>query len=143
MKILHGVLHGKLWIRVHGLLKFASSTPPRGGPGANFGRPGFFLIIFLQDRLQGTFQDKQTSPSDYLKLIEFETNYTKTKPSPLFPPTKHAMVLHMVHSHVTQCLRAHDYIKQLSQHPWYGLWMTVEGPHHYKVTALGSCVKWP
>ena len=29
------------------------------------------------------------------------------------------------------------------QHPWYGLWMRVKGPHHYKVIALGSCVKWP
>ena len=25
----------------------------------------------------------------------------------------------MVHSHFTQCLRAHDCIKRLSQHPWY------------------------
>ena len=33
--------------------------------------------------------------------------------------------------------------KRLSQHPWYGLWMRVKGPHHYKVTTLGSCVKWP
>jgi hypothetical protein len=40
-------------------------------------------------------------------------------------------------------LRACDYIKWLSQHPWYGLWMRVKGPDHYKVTALGSCVKWP
>jgi hypothetical protein len=40
--------------------------------------------------------------------------------------------------HFTLCLRARDYIKRLSQHPWYGLWMRVKGPHHYKVTALGS-----
>ena len=49
----------------------------------------------------------------------------------------------MVHSHFTLCLRDQDYIKWLSQHPWYNLWMRVKGPHHYKVTALGSCVKWP
>ena len=39
------------------------------------------------------------------------------------------------HSHFTVCLRAHDYIKRLSQHPWYDLWMRVKGPH--KVTAIG------
>jgi hypothetical protein len=49
----------------------------------------------------------------------------------------------MIHSHFTLCLRACDYMKRLSQHPWYGLWMRVEGPHHYKVAALGSCLKWP
>jgi hypothetical protein len=35
-------------------------------------------------------------------------------------------------------LRVSNYIKRLSQHPWYGLWMRVKGPHHYKVTTLGS-----
>ena len=50
---------------------------------------------------------------------------------------------HMVHSHCTLCLRFRNYLKRLSQHPWYGLWMRVKGPHHCKVTALGSCVKWP
>jgi hypothetical protein len=49
----------------------------------------------------------------------------------------------MVHSHFTLRMRACDYIKRLSQHPWYGLWMRVKGPHHYKVTTLGSYVKWP
>ena len=39
----------------------------------------------------------------------------------------------MVHSHFTLGLRARDYIKRLSQHPWYGLWMRVKGSHHYKV----------
>jgi hypothetical protein len=34
--------------------------------------------------------------------------------------------------------------KTAFQHPWYGLWTRVKGPpHHYKVAALGSCVKWP
>ena len=32
MKSLHGVLHGGLWIRFHGLLEFASSPPLGGGP---------------------------------------------------------------------------------------------------------------
>ena len=49
----------------------------------------------------------------------------------------------MVHSHFTLCMRARDYVKRLSQHPWYNLWMGDKGPHHYKVTALGSCVKSP
>ena len=48
----------------------------------------------------------------------------------------------MVHSHFTLCLRVRDHLKQLSQHPKYGLWMRVKSPHHYKVMALGSCVKW-
>ena len=33
----------------------------------------------------------------------------------------------MVHSHVTLCSKARDYIKWLSQHPRYGLWMRVQG----------------
>ena len=49
----------------------------------------------------------------------------------------------MVHSHFTLCWRVCDYLKRLSQHPWYGLWMRIKGPHHYKVTALGSSVEWP
>ena len=31
MKSLHGVLHGRLWIRVHGLPEFALGLPPKGG----------------------------------------------------------------------------------------------------------------
>ena len=31
MKSLHGVLHGRLWIRFHGLSEFTSGLPPRGG----------------------------------------------------------------------------------------------------------------
>jgi hypothetical protein len=42
MKSLHGVLHGGLWIRVHGLLKFASGPPPRGGSYENSGKPWIF-----------------------------------------------------------------------------------------------------
>jgi len=38
MKSLHGVLHGGLWIRVHGLPEFASGPPPRGGPDENYER---------------------------------------------------------------------------------------------------------
>ena len=45
--------------------------------------------------------------------------------------------------HFTLCLRVHECLKRLSQHSWYGLWMRVKGPHHHKVKALGSCVKWP
>ena len=39
MKSLHGVLHGRLWIRFHGLPELASGPPPRGRPNANSGRP--------------------------------------------------------------------------------------------------------
>ena len=42
MKSLHGVLHGGLWIRFHGLPKLVSSPPPKRGPDANPGRPWFF-----------------------------------------------------------------------------------------------------
>jgi hypothetical protein len=49
----------------------------------------------------------------------------------------------MVHSHFTLCLRTRPQTKWVAQHPWYGLWMIIKGPHHFMVTALGSCVKWP
>ena len=39
MKSLHGVLRGRLWIRVHGLPEFASGPTPRGGPNVNSDRP--------------------------------------------------------------------------------------------------------
>ena len=104
-------------------------------------------MTYFQDRLRNIFhdrfQDRQAPPSNYLKLLEFETCYIKPNP-PLFSTNKiYSGHAHMVHSHFTLCLRAHDYIKWLSQHPWYGLWMRVKGPHHYKVTTLGSCVKSP
>ena len=35
----------------------------------------------------------------------------------------------MVHSCFTLCLRAREYIKRISQNPWYNLWMRVKGPH--------------
>ena len=47
MKSLHGVLHGGLWIRFHGLPEFTSGLPPRGGPDANSGRPWIFLSFFF------------------------------------------------------------------------------------------------
>ena len=84
-----------------------------------------------------------TSPCNSLELIKFETCYIKPNP-PLFSRQQNLQwSRNMIHSHFTLCVRAQDYIKWLSQHPWYGLWMRVKGPHHYKVTALGSCVKWP
>jgi hypothetical protein len=46
MKNLHGVLHGGLWIRVHGLPEFASSPPPWSGYGKNSRRPCTILIFF-------------------------------------------------------------------------------------------------
>ena len=68
---------------------------------------------------------------------------SKIKSSPLFLQQNMQWSRNMVYSHFTLCLRARDYLKRLSQHPWYILWMRVKGSHHYKVTALGSCVKWP
>ena len=69
--------------------------------------------------------------------------YIKPNPPLFFRQQNMQWSRNMVHSHFTLCLRAQDYITWLSQHPWYGLWMRVKGPHHYKVMALGSCVKWP
>ena len=46
MKSLHGVLHGILWIRLHGLLEFSWGLPPRGGLDVDFARPLFFWYFF-------------------------------------------------------------------------------------------------
>jgi hypothetical protein len=108
-----------------------------------------FLIYFFQhdifhDILEGRFHDGHTPPSNSLKLIEFETYYIKPNIFFLYFSQQNIQwSYNMVHSHFTLCLRARDYIKRLSQHPWYALWMRVKGPRHYKVTTLGSCVKWP
>ena len=110
-----------------------------------------FFNIFQHDRLQGIFhkrfqdrfQDRQRPPTYSLSLIEFEIYYIKPIPPLVFRQHNMQWSRNTVHSHFTLCLRTHDYIKQLSQHPWYGLWTRVEDPHHYMITALGSCVKWP
>ena len=39
MRSLHGVLHGGLWIRFHGVSEFLSGLPPKGGPDTNSERP--------------------------------------------------------------------------------------------------------
>jgi hypothetical protein len=57
MKYLHGFLHGMLWIRVHGLLEFASGPLSRGGPDANPGRPYFVNMFFQQDKFYDRFQE--------------------------------------------------------------------------------------
>ena len=108
----------------------------------------FFLIYFSQqnifkDKLHGRFQDKQTPSNNSLTLIKCETCYIKPNPPLFFRQQNMQWSYNMAHSHFKVCLRTQDYIKWLSQHPWYGLWMRVKGPHHYKVTALGSRVKWP
>ena len=126
----------------HGFLEF--SLVPHN---AKYGRPWLFLLFFLARHIAGRFhnrfQDKQTTPNNSLKLIDFETYYINPNP-PLFSRQQNMQwSCNMVDSHFTLCLRARDYIKWLSQHPWYGVWMRVKGPHHHKVTALGSCVKWP
>ena len=157
MKSLHGVLHGRLRIRFYGLSEFLSSPPPRGDLDANFGGPLLFILNtfpnmtyfhdilhgIFQNRFQQRFQNIQTSLNSSLKLVGFETYYIEPNPSLFFHQHNMQESHNMVHSHFTLCLRALDYIKRLSQHPWYGLWMRVKGPHHYKVTALGSGVKWP
>jgi hypothetical protein len=111
-------------------------------PGA---RPWLFFLRFSQhDRFhnifQGKFQERQTPPINSLNLTHIILNQIL----PLFFRQQITQwSRNMVHSHVTLCVRARDYIKRLSQHPWYGLWMRVKVPHHYKETTLGSCVKWP
>ena len=102
-----------------------------------------YLQDGVQGRFQNRFQDWQILPSSSLKLVEFETYYMKPNPPLFFRQQNMQWARNMVHSHFTLCLRFRDYLKRLSQHPWYGLWMRVKGPHHYKVTTLGLCVKWP
>ena len=55
MKSLHGVLHGRLWIRFHSLPNFSSGPPPRGGPDTNSGRPWFFLVFFQHTNCKSNF----------------------------------------------------------------------------------------
>ena len=95
------------------------------------------ILDTLQGKFQSRVQDKQTPLGNYLKLIEFETYYFKPNPPLFFWPTKYAMVP----QHGP--LSLHTMLRACDQLPGYGLWMRVKGPHHYKVTALGSCVKWP
>ena len=45
MKSLHGVLHGRVWIRVHGLPESASGLPARGGCDEILGDHDFFDIF--------------------------------------------------------------------------------------------------
>ena len=66
-------------------------------------------------------QDRQTPQSNYVILIEFETYYIKSNPLLFFCQQSMQRSCNMIHSHFTLSLRAHDYIKRLSQHPWYGL----------------------
>jgi hypothetical protein len=146
MKSLHGVLHGGLWIRFHGLQGGEKHMVSKMWTSRKFWETMTFLNIFFQhDGLHGIFQyrfqDIQTPPSNSLNLIEFDTYYIQPNSPLFFGQQNMQRSRNMVHSHFTLCLRACDYIQRLSQHPWYGLWMSVKGPHYYKVTTLGSCVK--
>ena len=152
IKSLHGVLHGGLWIRFHGLLEFASGRPPRGGLDANSGRLWFFFSFQhdkFQDKLQGRFQNR------FQDIYPKHTNTTK-KFSQIDRVLRHIILNQVLPSFyankicngpATWSIITSHYawgpwlMKWLPQHPWYGLWMRVKGPHHYKVTALGSCVK--
>ena len=126
MKSLHGVLHDRLWIRFHGLPEFSSGLPPRGGPHTTFRRPHSKEInIYIynqhekfQGRFQNKFHDKQTPPSSSFKLIEFETYYIKPNPHLFSRQQNMQWSCNMFHSHFTLRLRARNYIKPLSQHPW-------------------------
>jgi hypothetical protein len=144
MKSLHGVLHGGLWIRFQVSRNVCHAHL---NASCNFREAMNFLIFFQQDGFQdilhGRFKNKQTPPSTSLKSIEFEAHNIKPNPPLFFRQHNMQWSRNMVHSHFTLCLRAREYIKWLFQHPWYGLWMRVKGPHHYKVTAPGSCVKYP
>ena len=102
-----------------------------------------FRINCKVDSITNFKIERQTPPSNSLKVIEFKTSYIKLNPPLFFSQQNMQWSYNTVHFHFTLCLRTRDYIKRLSQHPWYNLWMRVKSPHHYKVTALGSCVKWP
>ena len=92
-------------------------------------------MIFL------TFQDRQTPLSNSLKLVDFEIYYMKPNPPLHFRQQIMQWSHNMVHSHFILSLRVHDYLKRFPN--THGtLWMRVKGPHHYKVTALGFCVRW-
>ena len=133
MKSLHGVLHRGYSFMV--LMKPSLGRPLGGGPNGNFGRPwpSYFLIFSLSSNIdfQDRFQDRQTPPSNSLRLIEFETyNYIKPNPS-LF--LRQQMVPHHGPFSIHTMLEDPWLHKTTfpSQHPWYGLWMRVKGPHYW------------
>jgi hypothetical protein len=87
---------------------------------------------------------RETNTTKYFSHIDrvWDILY-QTKPSPLFPPTKYAMVPQYGPFSLHTMLEGPWLHRMAFPTPWYSLWMRVKGPHHYKVTALGSCVKWP
>ena len=109
----------------------------------------FFIFIFTSawqiscrflSRFLNRFQDWQIPPSSSLKLVEFETKYIKPNHPSSYankicngPATWSILTSHYAWGSMTT-------LKRLSQHPCYGLWMRVKGPHHYKVT---SQEPWP
>ena len=70
-----------------------------------------------------------------LKSIEYETYYIKPNPPLFFCQHNMQWSRNMVHLSFHTMFEVRDYLKRLSQHLWYGLWMRVKGRHHYKVTA--------
>ena len=113
-----------------------------------------FFNIFEHDRFQDKFQgriynrfynrfhDRQTPPSSSLKLVDFETYCIKPNPPLLFHQQNMQWSRNMVHPHFTLCLRFHDYLNGFPNTHGTAFGWESKGPHHYKVTALGSCVKW-
>jgi hypothetical protein len=142
MKSIHGLLHGALWIRVHGLPEFVASPPPRGAYDEN---SGMTMILFncswqIARHIHNIFQGWQAPPIYSPKLRKFETYYIKSNPPSFFLPTKYAMV---------------------PQHGPFSLYTMLEGPWLH-ITAFPthvvqpldesqgssplqchSCVKWP
>ena len=142
MKSLYGVLRGGLWIRFHDLPEF-SSSPMQITGDRDFSKNVLSMTYFMENFKIDSRRDIQTPPSKSFKLIEFETCYIEPNPPLFFRQQYMQWSGNMVHSHFTLCLGARDYMKRLSQHPWYSLWMRIKGSHHYRVTTLSSCVKWP
>ena len=112
-------------------------------PDADFGETITFLMFFQQDKFQDKFQgkshDRQTPPSSSLKLVDFETYYIKPNPPLLF----HEQNMQLVPQHgpfsVHTMLEGLWLPKTAFSTPMVRLLDESQGPHHYKVTALGLC----
>ena len=98
MKVLHGVLHGGLWIRFHGLFSKINSR--------TYCKEDFIIDSKINSRTNNT------PPSNSLKLTEFETYYIELNSPLFFRQQNMQWSYNMVHSHFTLCLRARDYIKR-------------------------------
>ena len=121
------------------------SPPLWGGSDAKSRRPWLFYFYFsAKDNFQDIDRGQTNTTNEFSQT---DKSLRHIIPNQIFPSSIRQQNMqcscNMVHSYLTLCLRARDFIRRLFHHPWYGLWMKIKGPYHYKVTALGSCVKWP